>query len=796
MSLSPVECFHCGLPALDHCGGDINGQRYEFCCLGCRAVTEMIFSGGLDNFYAYRDQHSNRVELSSKKFTAFDLPDVQSDFVYSVSENILRIDLSLSGITCAACAWLIENHIKKIPGVSSIHVNVANHTARVLWDKNQLLLSDLLTEFLNIGYQAYPANESNLISQRKKESHTALQRLGVAGLGMMQVGMVAIALHAGALQGMNTDWQHYLRWISLIFAIPIICYSAQPFFMNAYRSLKLKHLTMDVPVALALLLAFFASCIATLKNTGDVYFDSVAMFTFFLLFGRYLEMRSRHSRYAEAWRLSQILPLSVERAANDEKHEIVPLTSIQVNDKIFVGAGDFIPCDGTLVDDFAYVDESLLTGESLLKKKYAGDEFYAGSLNGDVGVTLIVSAVGKDTQMAAVQELTELAQQQKPKLQGLIDKVSGYFVAAVLIISCVTGIGWWLVSPENAFWIVLSILVVTCPCALSLATPAALTFATVSMRKIGLLITAPHVLEGLKEINHIVFDKTGTLTQGKLSVSRVVTLSDKTEKEALALIASLEQYFNHPIARAFSIYRHDSPVEHAKNYPGMGVEGVIHNICYRFGLAEFSCELLRNSNANDFLYPSAGSWQLLVNEDEPIAWVLLQDSPREGLHHTLQALQKNNMKISLLSGDRVENVTQFSQGIEFYAVIGGASPGEKLNQMHEWRERGDKILFVGDGLNDLPILSGADISIAMGDATHLARTKADVVLLNSHLMSLVDMFHIAMVANNRIKQNMLWAIGYNIIALPAAIMGLIPPYLAAIGMSVSSLVVVFNSLRK
>lgn len=791
-----VACFHCGLPALDQYGSNINDQRYEFCCLGCRAVTEMIFSGGLDSFYTYRDQDSNRVELQTKQFTAFDLPDVQSDFAYCVSENTYRIDLSLSGITCAACAWLIENYINRVSGVSSVHVNVANHTARVIWDKEQLLLSDLLTEFLHIGYQAYPANESNLIAQRKKESRTALQRLGVAGLGMMQVGMVAIALHAGALQDMNTDWQHYLRWISLVFAIPIICYSAQPFFMNAYRSLKLKHLTMDVPVALALLLAFFASCIATLKNTGDVYFDSVAMFTFFLLFGRYLEMRSRHSRYAEAWRLSQILPLSVERVLNNEKREVVPLRSIQVNDKIFVGAGDFIPCDGVLVNDFAYVDESLLTGESVLKKKCVGDAFYAGSLNGDVGVTLNVSAIGKDTQMAAVQELTELAQQQKPKLQSVIDKVSGYFVAAVLVVSCVTGIGWWLVSSEHAFWVVLSILVVTCPCALSLATPAALTSATVGMRKMGLLIAAPHVLEGLKEINHVVFDKTGTLTEGKLSVSRVITLSDKTEKEVLTLAASLEQHFNHPIARAFSRYLHDIPVEHLKNYPGMGVEGFINEKCYRFGLAEFSCELLSHLNIDDFSYPSAGCWQLLVNNDEPIAWVLLQDSPRERLHDMLNALQKSNMKISLLSGDRIENVNEFSQNINFHTAIGGASPSEKLARMHEWREQGDSILFVGDGLNDLPILSGADISIAMGDATHLARTKADAVLLNSDLISLVEMFHIALVANKRIKQNMLWAIGYNIVALPAAIMGLIPPYLAAVGMSVSSLVVVFNSLRK
>lgn len=789
------ECFHCGQPAVTIYSARIKGNDYQFCCAGCRAVTEMIFSGGLSNFYTYRDQKSSRVESQHKKFTSFDLPEVQADFVSSVSEKLNRIELSLSGITCAACAWLIENHIAKLDGVISIQVNVANHTAKLTWDKEKLLLSQLLQTFSSIGFQAHPANQSSLIVERYKESRIALQRLGIAGLGMMQVGMVAIALHAGALQDMESSWQHYLRWISLLFAIPVVFYSAQPFFVNAYRALRLKHLTMDVPVALALMLAFVASCIATVNNQGDVYFDSVAMFTFFLLSGRYLEMRSRHTRFAEAWRVSQILPLSVERILTDGQRELVPLKSIQLNDTIFVGAGDLVPCDGILTNETGYADESVLTGESALKKKCCGDYFYAGSVNGDVSVELVVTAVGDDTQLAAVQQLTELAQQQKPQLQSYIDGLSGKFVGAVLCVSLITGVFWWLREPEQAFWIVLSILVVTCPCALSLATPAALTAAIIKMRKMGLLITAPHVFETLKSITHVVFDKTGTLTEGKLTVARVITLGDKSERDVLNLIASMEQCFNHPIARAFNKYSYSYRISAVKNYPAMGVEACADKQTYRFGLADFSLQLLDSLDETKISYPSTGCWQLLTNNHGPLAWVLLEDSPREGLSDLLSALKLSNIQVSLLSGDRIENIDMFAQQFNFDHAVGGASPEQKLRYLQELRVRGDSVLFVGDGLNDLPVLSGADISIAMGEATHLARTKADAVLLNSNLMSLVDMFHVASEANKRIRQNITWAIGYNLIALPAATMGLVPPYLAALGMSISSLVVVFNSLR-
>lgn len=784
-----IECYHCGLPADKEYQANIGDQVRDFCCYGCQAVAQNIFDGGLNQFYVYRDKKNIQAEKNTKKFEAFDLEDIQSSFIQATDNNTYRIQLSLSGITCTACAWLIEHYISQLEGLVHVHVNVSSHLCQVEWDKNALPLSQLLHAFSDIGYQAHPANESTVTQQRVKTSRKALQRLGVAGLGMMQVGMVAIALHAGALQQMDEQWQHYLRWISLCFAIPIILYSAYPFFNNAYHALKLKHLTMDVPVALALSLAFGASCIATISNTGEVYFDSVAMFTFFLLLGRYLEMRARFNGANETWRLSKLLPLSAERILNDGSSELVPIQSIANHDRLWIHAGEIVPCDGTLESPANQFDESQLTGESMPQNKIFGDQIFAGSLNGDQSAIIRVSATANKTKIAAIQELTERAQQQKPHVQKLIDKMAGKFVGSVIAVATITGCFWWWYEPHNAFWIVLSILVVTCPCALSLATPAALTTATSHLRQLGLLITAPHVLEGLSSINHVIFDKTGTLTHGELSIEKVIVLDTKTQAHVLSIISSLEQHFNHPIAKAFS----KTPKEHTaiqvENVAGAGVKGCVDGENYRFGTRHFA---LQNTPID---YPSVGLWQLLADEKQAVAWVLLSDAPRKNVPLIIKTLIDRHIRVSLVSGDRIENVKAFANELPFSHVLGGVSPQGKLEYLRASRNKGDKILMVGDGLNDLPVLSSADISVAMSESAQLTKTKADAVLLNGNLKTILDTLHYTHAVKRTIWQNISWAIGYNIIALPAAALGWVPPYLAAIGMSLSSLVVVINSLQ-
>ena len=324
-------CYHCGLPAEPSFSANINGETQAFCCLGCQLVAQTIVAGGLQQFYQYRDETNSKPEQQTVNFSAYDVPEVQEEFTERVSDDTYRAFISISNIACAACAWLIENYLAQIVGVHSGNVNVTLHRCTVEWNTRKLNLSEIFHALHRIGYQAYPYTQSTANELRKKEERNALLRLGVAGMGMMQVGMVAVALHAGAIQGMESHWQYYLRWVSLIFATPVIFFSAKPFFSSAWRALKLRYLNMDVPVSLALILAYGASLWATVLQQGEVYFDSVSMFTFFLLAGRFLEMRVRHSSAFATEKLTQLLPLTVERVDGDN-HETIPLKALQENE--------------------------------------------------------------------------------------------------------------------------------------------------------------------------------------------------------------------------------------------------------------------------------------------------------------------------------------------------------------------------------------------------------------------------------------------------------------------------------
>ena len=822
---SSVPCFHCGLDSDPAFSATIDNEHRNFCCLGCQAVTQTIAAGGLIDFYQYRDVNSAKAEENSERFDAYDLPEVQSSFVTFAPVNekgkraeqdgrprIASVKLLIGGISCAACAWLIENYLEKIPGLNEVRVNASTHICRFKWDAGEVKLSQIFSALHDIGYRPQPGNEGQAQALRKVEHRTALLRIGVAGLAMMQVGMVAIALHAGSVQGIDVSTQHLLRWVSLIFAIPVMCYSAKPFFQSAYRALKLRHLNMDVPVSLALILAFAASVVGTFRNIGEVYFDSVSMFTFFLLVGRFLEMRARHTSVYETERLSQLLPVSAERysepkLSGDSEIELVPLSYIKPDDLIRVSAGEVIPCDGLLESGTAMADESLLTGESEPVPKNAGDKLYAGAMLAEPSIALRVSATGTETRLSSVQALLDQAIANKPKQQQLADKVARYFVATVLVCFAVVYASWYFVDADRAFWIALSVLVVTCPCALSLATPAALAAGLNRLRGLGLLIVSPSALETLPAISHVALDKTGTLTLGEPQLQRVeliaapdsqATVGSVREQEQLKqmyieCVAALERYCRHPIAKAFARVPARKEMRDVTVAVGKGVEGKLDSDVYRFGRADFADLNYQGK------YPGTGNWQLLSKNEQAVAWFLFADQPRNSLSEHLCAVKKYIPKLSVFSGDRQENINLFLRDNElselFMHAQGSMSPEQKLVEVQKRQADGDKILMVGDGINDVPVLAAADMSIAMGSATQLAKVNADAVLLNQNLKNLSSAREVAASVNTVIKQNFAWALGYNILALPAAAMGYIPPYLAAIGMSLSSLVVVLNSLR-
>ena len=759
-------------------------------------VAQAIHEGGLDNYYQYRDQLGEKAVEKQQDFSGYDLPEVQNEFV-SRSENGFRTArLSVQGISCAACAWLIEHHLEKVDAVDSVRVNATNRTCLLRWDEGKTPLSQLLNEFQKIGYHPQPDRQENKQKLRRKESQQALMRLGVAGIGMMQVGMVAVALYAGGMQGIESHWQSFLRWVSLVMATPVVFFSAQPFFSNALRSLKASHLNMDVPVSLAIAFAYAASVWATLTRTGEVYFDSVSMFTFFLLLGRYLEMRARHSSAFASESLQHLLPLTACRMENGKLLSI-PLAAVLPGDRLWVEAGDVIPVDGQLMSASARIDESLLTGESVPQKKVEGDELSAGTLNGGSALELDVTRTGQSTQLAAIERLVDQASMVKPRQIALVDKIAGRFVGAVLLLALIVGGVWWYIDSSKAFWVVLSVLVVTCPCALSLATPAALTAGINRARKMGLLISGPQTIESLAEVDLVVFDKTGTLTEGRITVSQLLPLdSDNSQNEALIeIIAALEAHSRHPIALAFAGYRASVAAEQVDVVEGEGVSGCVGDAFYRFGRPAFA-----SPSTPDLDIPEVeGMWQLLSlkkqGQFEPLLWVCLTDDIRPSAKVAVSELHRLNKDVALLSGDRPQPVASIAVQLGIESPVAEARPDGKLGWVRKQQANGKSVLMVGDGINDVPVLSSADVSIAMGSATRLAQSNADSVLLSGNLAVIPLAISLSARVQRVIRQNLGWALLYNGLALPAAAAGVLPPHLAAIGMSFSSLVVVLNAMR-
>ena len=791
------HCFHCSLPTPDPVAyfATVDDVKQPMCCPGCKAVTEAIIAGGLDGYYQHRTEPGQQAFSVSQKLqdelSVYDREEIQADFVQSQNDKTHRASLLIEGITCAACIWLLENHVGSMQGVERVTVNLSTHEAQIFWHPDQTPLSTLLMEIHRIGYKAFPWRADRQEALLKHENRQFIRRLAVAGIGAMQVMMYAIALYSGAVSNdMASLYRDLIRYMSAIVATPIVLYAAAPFFKAAVRDIRVRHLGMDVPVSIAIGGAYVASLWATFYGTGEVYFDSVSMFTFFLLTGRYLELRARHATARSAMAINNLLPVSCLKYI-DGQYIRVPVTDLHPDDQVRILPGDSIPADGTLMNGSTSVNESMLTGEYMPVEKETGDTLLCGSINTDNAIEMTISHVGEETRMAGIVNLLQRAQQDKPAIAKIADKLAGWFVGVVLIVAFVVYQVWSSIAPEHAFWITLSVLVVTCPCALSLATPAALTAATGYLHKLGLLITSGHVLEGLNKIDHVVFDKTGTLTRGELSLAEVIPVAGchLSSDTLLDIASALEAHSEHPIANAFTT-PHPQSAEQVISHTGMGLEGIIDQVHYRIGRSDFACP---DSPPEAPL--KSGQWLLLAKQNQPLCWFRLNDSLRPEAIRTIAQLKAMGKKVSLLSGDTstVVESTAKAAGIDHWYAA--ASPDDKLNFIQRCQQQGERVMMLGDGINDVPVLAGADISLAMGSASDLARTSADAVLISSNLDRLPEAFQLASRTRRIIHQNLGWALGYNLIALPLAAMGMIAPWMAAIGMALSSLIVVGNALR-
>lgn len=790
-----TPCFHCGEPVPANSGYslEIKGIIRPMCCPGCQAVAETIMECGLASYYDHRTAPGTKGDLVPEELAAlthYDLAEVQQDFVTD-SGTLREIQLTVEGLTCAACAWLIERHLMTLGGLRYINVNTTTHRARIKWDPELLSLSDILKGFAQIGYRAYPFQTHQQEALYAKEVRSYMFRLALAGLGSMQVMMCAVALYMDLFISVEDEFMVYFKWISLLLSTPIMIYSAQPFYVGAWRSLKQGHLSMDVSVSLALIGAFIASMWATVFNTGEVYYDSITMFVFFLLLGRFLELRARRKASESSSNLARLVPIMATRIDEEGEHEVAAKT-LQVGDRVRVLAGATLPADGIIVEGQASLNESMLTGEQLPLLKQHGDQVYAGTINTDAPLQIRVSHRIEESRIAQIMRLQDHALDDKPAIAQMADQLSRHFILVLLIIAAAVWTFWHFHQPDQAFWVTLAVLVATCPCALSLATPTALTSATANLTRNGILLRRGHVLDVLTKANRIVMDKTGTLTTGEISLTGTTTLAEMDETQCLAIARAMEAQSEHPIARAFRL-----PTDSISVLPsareitpviGHGITALVDGVRYRIGSARWlGLDPAQERGRGLAIY--------LADEQQVLARFNLEDTLRPDARALIAAFKAAGLQTTVLTGDSSLQADEIARELGVDELVKGVSPDGKLTYLKAREAQGDISIMVGDGINDAPVLAGAHASFAMAGGTDLAKNSADAILLADDLSRLLEARVLAMRTRKIIIENFAWSIGYNLLVLPLAACGWLPPYLAAAGMSFSSLIVVTNSMR-
>ena len=906
------HCFHCGDPVPElpfHT--DILGQSREMCCMGCQLASQSIVEAGLEQYYLDRSEINRTASLPTQltRLEAYDHDEIKSQFVYA-QDGMSVAELSVNNLRCAACTWLIESRLDELDGISQCQVNLTNQRMRVIWDEDKLPISRILGVINEIGYEAKPYRQDTHEAMLARHNSQMLLRLGIAALGSMQAMMYAVAIYFGEYSDMLIFQRDFLRWVSLFVSTPVFFYAGVPFFTSAWSAIRARQVNMDVPVSIALVVTFFASLYATITGQGETYFDSVSMFIFFLLAGRYIEHNARLKAATMANDLVVVEPVLVQKIAEDkdaaarilqlieqntlnntaldndalsdnnaeqvlnsnnnlatngttttaktmpnfkqsmdaniqqltsriaqdwqqvnhkpsniaqteavpEKRQMVTAHSLQVGDIIMVEAGSEIISDGILLSSTATVSQSLLTGEGDLIIKTQGDYIVGGAQNDSQPFEMLVTALPEDSQIGLIDRLMNRAMSEKPKLAQQADKLARWFVARILVLSALVFIGWYIVDPSQAIWATVAVLVATCPCALSLATPIALTVATNRLASYGFLTTRGHTLQTLAEITHVAFDKTGTLTYGKpnlLNIERLATndttaASNEEKDKLLAIAAALEVGSRHPIAHALltAAYQLHLPATQAlQYYPAGGVEAMIDGVLYRIGHVDFALDRTGHAaNADndliiDLATHRASSAVVLSCQNSPSnAWQALagfyfNDKVRDSAPSMLAALKKSGIEPVMLTGDPSPQALVMAEELGMKAAYNGLSPTDKVNHIQALQAKGAVVLMVGDGINDAPVLAAADVSTSIAGAADLAQVSSDSIILNGQIEAITAAKRIADKTKRIIKQNLRWALIYNSSVLIPAALGYVPPWLAAIGMSLSSLFVVLNALR-
>lgn len=805
----PRECFHCGLPV--PVGLDIEavvlGAARPMCCHGCAAVASTLEAHGLAEFYRHRTEvplqpaelpaaRDATLEGSRDPMDEAGLADASSRLE---PDGLRSAALLVEDMRCAACVWLIEERLRRVGGVKRASANLGTRAVHVRFEPGTASLAGIVRALHDVGYRARPRRPDVLAEHRLAEHRRALLRLGVSGLGAMNVMTYAVALYAGAFVGMEARYETLFRWVSWLVATPVLLIACEPFFRAAWRDLRSRSPGMDVPIALAIGGAYAASAWATWSGKGEVYFDSVCMFAFFLTLGRSIEMWVRHRSGDVTDRLIQAEPQTACRVRGG-REEWVPTASIEPGDRVLVRPGAAIPCDGRVLEGTTSVAEALLTGEPWPRDVAPGASVFGGSTNVDQPIVVEASRAGRDSMLASIVALLERARSETPPIVQRADRVARHFVTGVLAIATVTALAWLQIAPDRAFEVTLAVLVATCPCALSLATPVALAAAQSALARAGFLVTRGHVVEGLAEAGHVVLDKTGTLTRGRPTLVATHCEQGASEGDVLALAALLEAGSEHPVAGAlrdaFGAGRDAidaARIEDRRAVHGAGIEARVDGRRLRIGRSDWVAELAPRATS-----PLPGGGHVLValgDEKGRLAVFGLDDPERDESAAALAGLRALGLELEMVTGDPSPAARALAAKLSIATIVTGASPEAKRQRIRELQRAGERVIAVGDGVNDAPLLGQADVSIAMGGGTDLAKTGADAVLLHDGLLLVPRAVAHARRTRRLIRQNLAWAVAYNASVLPLAVLGELAPWQSALGMSISSLIVVVNGVR-
>lgn len=710
-----------------------------------------------------------------------------------IAESSLRI----VGMHCAACADTIEQAVRRVPGVLDASVSAASSCATVRWDAARTRASALVEAVEAAGYEAAPDTAAGARALRSKESRIALWRLFVAAFCAMQVMMLATPAYVSAPGELAADHKQLLDWGSWLLTLPVLCFSAMPFFAGAWRAVRQRRIGMDVPVAIGIAVAFIASSGAAFDPGGvfggEVYFDSLTMFVSFLLGGRFLEMRARHRAEAALEDASGRLPQTALRLQADGGVEAVSARRLCPGDKVRIPVGQAFAADGVLTEGTTEADESVLTGESRPVGKAPGDAVVAGSVNLQAPVLMRVDRVGADTRYEGIVALMRAARSRRPAMLASADRWAGPFLWVVLLLAAVAGAAWSVIDPGRAVWVIVSVLIVTCPCALSLAAPSALLSAAGAMGRRGLLLRDLDAIQGLARMQTLFVDKTGTLTEGRLRCVDVLRLADGTAPATDDLqrtAASLAGWSSHPLAQAVreAFEGIDLAWRCVSEVPGQGLEGIDRQgRRWRLGAATWA--------GGSAAHQAAAAETVLGCDGVALLRLCFEERLRDDAAAAVQSLQRDGVRVALLSGDDAARVQRVVAGLDLAAATGSTTPDGKLQAVQAAQQRGEIVGMLGDGINDAPVLAQADVSFAMGEGALVARTQADGVLVSNRLHDLAQARLHAKKALRVVRQNIAWAAAYNAACVPLALVGWLPPWAAGLGMATSSLFVVLNSLR-